>query len=237
MVYYAYIKNIRDDSSWRYVAVFASRAVADEWWRTISSSGTKYADSVKRITPQFFTHDMGQANAADSTQANQVASAFIGKIIFTLMYDKGGRVLSVIPSPDFADHVSGNSFFIRSKVSPDEYWYCPVSPCNNLAHDTVYVSRTERTRFRVYLTGAGTAGTIMIGSDEIAITMTTADKSINIDDKTGKVMLAKNPELGLKFGDLVNRFSAGATLFDKNCKSLGVKELFMTTHGEEWELI
>ncbi|KAG0703435.1 hypothetical protein DFH29DRAFT_916324 [Suillus ampliporus] len=237
MVYYAYIKNIRDDSTYRYLAIFASRAVADEWWRTVSSSGGQYANSVKRVTPQFYTHDLNLANAADTTQANQVASTFIDRVIFTLLNDKGGRNLNIIPSLDSADHVSGNSFFIRSKVSPNEYWYCPVSSKGNLAGDAVYVSRTERTRFRVSRTDANTAGTIMIGSDTIAITLTTADLSINVANVSGKVMLAQDPELGLKFGDLVNRFSAGPTLLDSNSNSLNVKGLFMTTHGEEWELV
>jgi hypothetical protein len=91
------------------VAVFASRAVADEWWRAVSTStNTKYSDSIRRVTPQFYTHDTNQANASNSITDVQVASKFLGKVFFTLLQDRDGRVLSIIPSPDFADHVSGN---------------------------------------------------------------------------------------------------------------------------------
>lgn len=105
MVYYAYIHNIRDSYSSRYVAVFASRAVAGEWCRAVSTStNTKYSDSVRRVAPQFFTYDVSKASSITDTQ---VASSFFGKVFFTLLPNNGG--LSIIPILDFADHVSGNT--------------------------------------------------------------------------------------------------------------------------------
>ncbi|KAG1814350.1 uncharacterized protein BJ212DRAFT_1274260, partial [Suillus subaureus] len=137
-----------------YVIVFASRAVADEWWRAVStSSTTRFSNSIQRANAQFYTHDVDQANAAECLTVKGVATQSLGKVFFLLLHDLGGRELSIIPSPDFADYISGNSFFIRSNVSPYDYWYCPH-------YDTsasVFVSCTERTRFRISLSAGGTS--------------------------------------------------------------------------------
>jgi len=240
MVFYAYVKNINDDWSWRYLITFASRAVADEWWRAVSTStNTKYSDSIRRVTPHFYTHDTNQANASKSITDAQVASKFLGKMFFTLLPDRDGRALSVIPAQDITDHVSGNFFFIRSKASPNEYWYCPGSSTGQVApNSNVYVSRTERTRFRVRLINERKdgKGTIMVGSDEITITLTSTNLSIRVSD-SGQLIVSKSPESGLKFSDLVNGFGAGATLWGKNGERGDVKELFKTDDGEEWELV
>lgn len=238
MVYYAYIDDISDSGSLRYVAVFASRAVADEWWRAVSTSAnTNYSDSIRRVAPQFFTHDVNKANATTSTTDAQVASSFFGKVFFTHLSNNSG--LSVIPILDFADHVSGNSFFIRSKVSPNEYWYCPGSSTGNVTPNSkVYVSRTERTRFRVRLFSErkDTTGTIMIGSDEIVITLISTNLSIRVS-RSGHLIVSKNPELGLKLSDLMNGFGVMTPLLDNEGPYENVKELFKMDDGEEWELV
>ncbi|KAG2036180.1 hypothetical protein BDR03DRAFT_1000610 [Suillus americanus] len=230
MVFYAYVKQVTDNSTYRYVITFASRSVADEWWRAVSTSSVvSFTDSIQRVNAQFYTHNVNQANAANSLTTTGVATQFLGDVFFTLLNDLGGRGLSIIPSLDhFADHISGDSFFIRSKVSPYKYWYCPQS---SDAPDGVYVSHTERTRFRVSRTDSGTAGTIMIGSDEIDITLTTVDMSINVITSTGQVIVSTAPMSGLKFGDLLNKFTTGT-----NVQSLDARELIYTDDGEEWEL-
>jgi hypothetical protein len=237
MVYYAYIDNVNDSYYSRYVAVFANRAVADEWWRAVSTSAnTKYSDSVRRVAPQFFTHDVSKANVASSITDTQVASSFSGKVFFTLLPNNGG--LSVIPILDFADHISGNLFFIRSRVSPNEYWHCPGSSTGNVTPNSkIYVSRTERTRFRVRLINErkDTAGTIMIGSDEIAITLTCADLSIRVS-RSSHLIVSKSPEIGLKFSDLVNGFGTVTPLLENEVHCKNVKELLKTDDVEEWEL-
>lgn len=240
MVFYAYVKNINDDWSWRYVIAFASRSVGDEWWRLVStSSNTKYSDSVRRVNSQFYTHDPGQANAAYSITDATVASGLLGKVFFTLLNDRDGRILSIIPPQDCTDNVSGNTFFIRSKASPNEYWYCPGSYDSNVVPESgIYVSSTERTRFRVRLANEkqGDKGTIMIGSDEITITLTSNNLSAKVSDG-GQLIVSKNPESGMKFSSLVNGFRVGATLWNKDGNNGHVKELFKTDDGEEWELV
>ncbi|KAG1775108.1 hypothetical protein EV702DRAFT_1269642 [Suillus placidus] len=234
MLHYAYVKNINSNSTYRYAIVFASRAVADEWWHAVSTSAiVKFSDSIRRVNAQFYTHDVGQANAADSLTVNGVATQFLGKVFFTLLDDLGGRQLSIIPPLHFADHISENSFYIRSKVSPYEYWYCPLLSNSN-ATNLVYVSRTERTRFRVCLAEKGTAGTVMIGSDEIVITVPSLSRSIDVTD-SGQVILATAPQSGLKFSDLLSKFTVGPTVY-KDGQSLDTRELLYTDDGEKWEL-
>jgi len=233
MLFYAYVKQVTDNSTYRYVIVFASRAVADEWWRAVSTSSVvSFTNSIRRVNAQFYTHDVNQANAANSLTTTGVATQFLGQVFFTLLNDLGGRDLSIIPSPDhFADHISGNSFFIRSKVSPYQYWYCPQS---SDATNAVYASHTQRTPFRVSLTDSGTAGIVIIGSDEIDITLTTVDLSINFIAGTGQVVVSTAPMSGLKFSDLLNKFAVGPAYTDN--QSVDTRELIYTDDGQEWEL-
>ncbi|KAG2128761.1 uncharacterized protein EDB93DRAFT_1108903 [Suillus bovinus] len=235
MVHYAYVKNINDNSTYRYVITFADYAIADEWWRAVSTSSVvSFSDSVRRVNSQFYTHDVRQANAANSLTTTGVATQFLGKVFFTLMNDLGGRGLSIIPSSSGCmDNISGKSFFIRSKASPYEYWYCPLSSNGNTPN-SVYVSRTERTRFRVSISDKDSAGMVMIGSDDIVITLTTVDLSVHVTDNS-QVMLSNAPRLGLKFSDLLNKFAVGPTLCMDN-QSSDMRQLFYADDGEEWEL-
>ncbi|KAG2065953.1 hypothetical protein BDR04DRAFT_1082530 [Suillus decipiens] len=229
MVFYAYLNDIFNN--YRYMIVFASRAVADEWWRAVSTPNVgNFASSVQRVNAQFYTHDVSQVNAASSLTTAGVANQFLGKMFFMAIQSNLSSELCIIPSFDFVDHISEKSFFIRSKVSPYEYWYCPIQETKS-----VYVSRTERTRFRVSRDKENTAGTVMIGSDEIIISLTAVNWSISIDAESSKVMVSNAPMSRLKFGDFLSKFTVGTNLY-MGGKSLDMKELFYTEHGEEWEL-
>ncbi|KAG1857052.1 hypothetical protein F4604DRAFT_1906487 [Suillus subluteus] len=236
MVFYAYVKESTGVLAHRFVITFASRAVADEWWRAVSTSTVvQFTKGIRRVNAQFYTFDTRDVNPVSSLVTPGVATQFFDKMFFTTMSEMNGRGLNVIPSPDhFTDHISGNSFFIRSKVSPNEYWYYPKS--DNATH-AVYVSRTKRTRFRVSLSNRGTAGTVMIGSDKIVITLTTANLSINVDAASSQAIVSSAPKSGLKFSDLLSKFSVGPTsTFYKDNQNLDMEELIYTDDGEEWEL-
>jgi hypothetical protein len=75
----------------------------------------------------------------------------------------------------------------------------------------------------------------MIGSDDIAITLTSTNLSIRVS-RSGHLIVSKNPELGLKFSDFVNGFGVATPLLDNEGHRENVKELFKTDDGEEWEL-
>ncbi|CCM01723.1 uncharacterized protein FIBRA_03788 [Fibroporia radiculosa] len=208
-IFYAFAKNINDDVTWRYVIVFASRAVADEWWRTVStSSNPSYVSSVQRINPQFYTHNPNIANIAYSIITANVAPAFLGKVFFTLIVDRDGRTLSTIPVQNVTDHVSGDFFFIRSKADPTQFWYCPPSKSGLVEQGTlVSASRRYRTRFRVRITRTGTTdhrGAIMIGSDDIDI-MTPSDLSVTVSQcYLGSQLVIASSGNRFKFADFSN---------------------------------
>ncbi|KAG1818137.1 uncharacterized protein BJ212DRAFT_1479963 [Suillus subaureus] len=234
MVFHAYVKQSDNGMGYWFVITFASCAVADEWWRAVSTSTiVKFVNSIWHVNAQFYTYELGQVDPCSSLIMPGVATQFFDKVFFMTMSDLMGCRLNIIMPPDhFVDHISGNSFFIHSKVSPHEYWYYPK--LSNVAH-AVYVSHTKCTRFCVSLSNGGTAGTIMIGSDKIIIMLTTINLSINVFTTSGQAIVSSAPKLGLKFSDLLSKFSVGPTLCKDN-QGLDMEELIYMDDGEEWEL-
>ncbi|KAF9038145.1 hypothetical protein BJ165DRAFT_1501037 [Panaeolus papilionaceus] len=158
-VFYAYIHNILDDNTWRMLMVFSSRSVADEWWRAISESDN--ATSFQRINAQFYTHNPNVRNMYEffySPYFKDINGAFRGKLFLTLLADRGGRDLSIIPNQEYTDHISGNWFYIRSKSNPSLYW-CIIN-------QRLYASEKHRTQFQIRGRDLKD-GTVMIGSDTI----------------------------------------------------------------------
>jgi len=231
--FYAYAKNISDDWSYRYVIVFASSAVADEWWNAVSSAtSTPFPASVKRITPQFYTHNPATANISTSITNSQVAAQFLGQVFFTLLNDRDGRILSIIPEQYVTSNINGNTYFIRSKVEPKEYWYCPGSSGNIVPGTGIRVSPTDRTRFRIHITNKPSDDkSIMIGSDDISITLPQTNLVIGVNE-LGSLIVGNNPLPDLKFSSFGKKFIAGASGAGGD-----VKALFETEDGEEWELV
>jgi len=186
----------------------------------VSDSGTKFADSVKRVSPQFYTHDYGVAGIAETITDARVARSFLGKVFFTLLNDKDSRILSIIPEQNITDHISGNLFYIRSKSDPREFWYSPPDD------DRVYVSRKERTQFRIRLRKEGsTDGIVMIGSDQIYVSRPEDNDYISIG-MGGCLITAQKLDV-FQFGDLEDGF---------RCKRAS-KVIVKTKDGEGWELV
>lgn len=90
--------------------IFASYAVADEWWRVSTSSIVGFSDSVRHVSAQFYTHDMGQASAVDLLTMNGVAIQLLVQVFFCVAGRPSGRNLSTIPSSDCANNISGNPY-------------------------------------------------------------------------------------------------------------------------------
>ncbi|EIW79033.1 hypothetical protein CONPUDRAFT_166869 [Coniophora puteana RWD-64-598 SS2] len=109
-----------------------------------------------------------------------------------------------IPPQDATDHVSGNtyvpdpstsshpaprlirvnSFFIRSRADPRDFWHIPSRGPHAA---TLLVSRTDRTRFRITTKDAPAplngGPTIMIGSDVIEIAAAKTGGVVGIDSR------------------------------------------------------
>ena len=72
-----------------------------------TSSNANYVASVKRINPQFYTHDPNKAIAPYSLDDATVAKQFLDRVFFTLMPDRDGRAMNIIPDANITDHISG----------------------------------------------------------------------------------------------------------------------------------
>ncbi|KAF9480243.1 hypothetical protein BDN70DRAFT_625204 [Pholiota conissans] len=191
-IFYAYINNI-SDHCWRMVAVFANRAVADEWWRAISTSSV--SSHFQRLSPQFYTHDASKANVYDfftDSRFSNISDQFRGKLLLTVLEDTYARIsFSVIPVQEVTDHISGNwciyllslsevpksrplRFYIRSKTDPARYWQ--LSNGGELC-----LSNTAHTRFQVKARNVPD-GTVMIGSDMIYLHVGVGKQNLIVSD-------------------------------------------------------
>ncbi|KAG8848654.1 hypothetical protein FRB96_001061 [Tulasnella sp. 330] len=179
-LFYAYAKNINDDFSWRYVITFASRDVADTWYRLVTDSvksGVQIFAAVKRVSPQFYTHNPLFGIIAETLNQPNVALSLRGQMFFTLIVNKDvGLFQSVIPVLNYRDRVNGGSFYIRSTALPDVYWYYDT------LREIVVASRERLTRFTITIADKSQApSSIIIGSDDVYIT-TASGVNVGVDN-------------------------------------------------------
>jgi len=94
------------------VIIFASREIADEWWRAVSTSTIAIlVNNIQRVTPQFYTHDVDLWNFYNfftESSITSISSLFRGKMFLVLENDRGGRGISIIPTLTVVDTTSGN---------------------------------------------------------------------------------------------------------------------------------
>ncbi|KAG8989411.1 hypothetical protein FRB94_014426 [Tulasnella sp. JGI-2019a] len=136
-LFYAYAKTINTDWSGRYMITFATRNVADTWFRAVTDSvaaGHKRFANVKRVSPQFYTHDDSEGLISETLNDPMVATALLGQVFFTLLNDRSARVLDPIPVFNYTDHINGDNFYIRSVVQLDTFWYYDASKGTVFAH-------------------------------------------------------------------------------------------------------
>jgi len=102
-----------DDWSSRYLITFASRAVADEWWRAITLSiGRGYTrfSHVIRHSAQFYSFNNRIAQIFETLTDSNVTvegSNLLSKVFFTLLDDRNGRVVCPAPVLNYTEHRSG----------------------------------------------------------------------------------------------------------------------------------
>ena len=99
----------------KYIIVFVNRATSDEWWRAVTDSvaaGHTWFGGVKRISPQFYTHNPGVAGNYDIVETlrdERCAAKFLGRMFFTrLNRIKNDLPLSIAPVANYVDHISGH---------------------------------------------------------------------------------------------------------------------------------
>ncbi|TFK75498.1 hypothetical protein BDN72DRAFT_810294 [Pluteus cervinus] len=164
-MFYAHLHDTSHDRAWRLILiVFATRQTADEWWRAISTSNIrKVKESVQRVTPQFFTHQVSKWDCFSffsDREVSAIASNFRGKMFFILESDGLGKGITPIPQQTIVDHTSGDWFCIRSKRDAKQHWH--------YESNQIVVSDKFCTPFRITASNLHSGG-IMIGSDTVTL--------------------------------------------------------------------
>ncbi|KZP18133.1 hypothetical protein FIBSPDRAFT_600798 [Athelia psychrophila] len=243
---------------------FASHEVADEWWRAMSTH-PEMSDWIKRVSPQLYLSTGPNPSSASQPGAlyypqKDETSQFADKMVYLWQSDSyttnsrglGGPsgtrhgTLGIIPVQSTTNQTSGNSFFIRSKVEPHDYWYCPTTAGRIAEGTKVYTSREERTRFRVRIADEQMQpGTIMIGADEIVISPAFAPAlQVSVENGVARAGPAaassESDHPKLKLSDVRTGFTSGARVMDdENDFDIVVRELVeaLDGDGEGWELV
>lgn len=95
--------------------VFASRDVADEWWRFISTlkpndPNERFSRSIKRINPYLYTHDSVIGNIYDIATNPAIFPEYNSKMLLNLLPNSNASVdISPILPEDVTDNVSGDA--------------------------------------------------------------------------------------------------------------------------------
>ncbi|KAF4952246.1 hypothetical protein FGADI_6866 [Fusarium gaditjirri] len=194
MVYYAFPKWQKSEPNYRYLLAAPDAETIDEWRREAS---TKDPEHVKRLSPGFYSWDT-------DTQAWDLAPSFINKIIYTLLNDRDGRIISNFNQPARVSAISGNSYYIRSKSSPDIYWLAKGG--------LIYATKQGRTRFAFRLDRQRDRDrnrTVIIGKDYISVSTVggSAQKYVSVNDN-GEVVLSGYSCRMCYSDDLKNMFLA-----------------------------
>ncbi|KAG5636785.1 hypothetical protein H0H81_006899 [Sphagnurus paluster] len=161
-------------------------------YRTVTdsvTSGYQRFAAVQRVGPQFYVHNPGAGNIPDTLTDPKVAKSLIGKMFFTLINDRDGRVLSIVPPVAYyTERINGgrqacfpgtrslcalnmifakhNSFYIRSTSDQNIFWFYDAS------NRRVVASKDRRSKFTITIREKTRGpGAIIIGSDEVYITV------------------------------------------------------------------
>ncbi|KAF5695080.1 hypothetical protein FDENT_639 [Fusarium denticulatum] len=218
MVYYAFLKWQTSEPNYRYLLTAPDAETIDEWWREAS---TKDLEHVKRLGPDFYSWDSG-------AQAWDLAPSFLNRIIYTLLNDRDGRIISNFAQPPRVSVLSGDSYYIRSKSSPELYWLEKGG--------LIYATKQGRTRFTFRLDGERDSDrnrTVIIGKDYISVSAVggSAQKYVSVNDN-GEVVLSGH-SCRMYYSDLKNMYLAQGEAGDLKSATVMKTDGF----GEEWELV
>ncbi|KAG8994107.1 hypothetical protein FRB94_010103 [Tulasnella sp. JGI-2019a] len=227
LVFYPY--QIRDNWDASYLITFATRDVADTWFRAVTDAvakGYNKFDGIKRISMQFYLFNH---HILDTVTDPKVAAALHDQVFLTFLNAQDRRVTSTVPVLNYTDHTNGTSFYIRSVAQPDTYWFYDATS------DTVVAHRSRRSQFTIKIVdGARSPGTIIIGSDEIYIT-TTSGVNVGVANRENHLSYSTNPS-PLKFSSFANRDFQIAYCEEDRHPYLGPVAR-NPGKGEKWELL
>ncbi|KAF2757482.1 hypothetical protein EJ05DRAFT_529186 [Pseudovirgaria hyperparasitica] len=202
MVHHAYIKYTPHRDATRFVVSAADADTIDEWWRAHQKhKGLR----MERMSPDFYT------------------------IFLTLIVDAAGGTAvrngaGMLDQASRTDHISGGTFYVRSKSEPSLYWWAAETG------GRIYATRQGRTRFQIRIDAEDDRSkTVMIKSDRVVL-CAAHDPKLKVSTEAGELCLDKHSD-SFDFGDFKHRFLAGG-MYDKEV----VKRVDFG-FGEEWELV
>lgn len=224
MVFYAYLKYKKTTDTFRYVLAAPSVEVLDEWWRKVSSLDLEF----ERLSPEWYTYNQ---TSVESTLTNAAqAPEFLNKIMVQLQNDSGGRGFDTFPKQHFTNHISGQTFFIRSKSDPSLFWY--VEEDKSSANDHVYVSKEGRTKFCIEAKDKNLAGKVLISADQILISVASSPKMYITPGSDGVMRTGQYAHscVSTSFGNLKSGYFLA--------KGIGASTAVVESDfGQEWELV
>ncbi|KAJ5212809.1 uncharacterized protein N7498_004455 [Penicillium cinerascens] len=251
MVFYAYAISSTHTEEWRFIIAASSVEVMDEWYRSSVEDGM---DHLKRKSPELYTYDYKKNYPYDFVYKEGKAANVKYSILFTLVHNAWSIFSTTFFNQFVPDHISGKTFYIRSKSNPRVFW--------NLSGGTVFASKAARTRFRITSRGVS-RGEVILPQDRITISAidSKALKESTIHWKPDNTFVADAPDaaggpqvpqgppgsgsLGHPYPGYVPGAVSEFTFadFKKNLLARGkdVEEAdalvsWFTDGGEEWEL-
>ncbi|KAF5989052.1 hypothetical protein FCOIX_88 [Fusarium coicis] len=218
MVYYAFLEWQTSEPNYRYLLTAPDAETIDEWWLEAS---TQDPEHVKCLSPDFYSWGSG-------AQAWDLAPSFLNKIIYTLLNDRDGRIISNFAQPQRVSVLSGDSYYIRSKSNPELYWLEKGG--------LIYTTKQGRTRFTFRLDEERDSDrnrTVIIGKDYISVSAVggSAQKYVSVNNN-GEVALSGH-SCRMYYSDLKNIYLAQGEAGDLKSATVMKTDGF----GEEWELV
>ncbi|KAF8890428.1 hypothetical protein BD779DRAFT_270419 [Infundibulicybe gibba] len=217
--FYAYAKGCEDNTHGRYIINFATRDVADYWWRAVMDSvanGYPRFSDIQRISPQFYVHKPGNSNISETIKDSSCASHLARDVSFTLLSDGDTRGTDLIPIIHITDCISGGRYFVRSALDPELFWFWDGR--------VVRASRNRRTKFTIQATDAPQRERmLLVGSDNIIISV---DEATPIGSSESQTLVHAPTPPPFKFSEFKNAFTV-------NQDDMIVR----TWNGEDWKLV
>ena len=222
-----------------YLVTFPAHQIADEWYRSIVDSAPNNSESIKRISPEYYIYDASAMPIGQGIQ--QITKEFV--VAGPLRYDQP----TIYPALRYTNLVSGNwyvliasfsflnnkadpiskRFAIRSLEDPGLYW------SHQPSDGSIVVSRVKRTYFQIWIVEpVKPAGTIMIGSDQVRMSLFHGEEQPVCREDSGLgflYMSAGNARQVLQFKFAEFRSSFGSYQGNQVFYDPGI--------SEEWELV
>ncbi|KZP22937.1 hypothetical protein FIBSPDRAFT_738288, partial [Athelia psychrophila] len=218
------VSQIFDEATFRLLAIFASPAVADEWWRAVSTS--PHARFIKRVAPQFYAHDATQCNLSgffEMPEFKPIAEMFRGRMLFTQLND-GLLGITIIPPQEVTDHISGGWYHIRSASNHALCWHYDV------AENKIRGSEEEPTQFRISIRKGFPEETILVGEDRI--TLYIGSQLYVCVEQSGQLKAQAGSPSDFRFRELEN----GNFAMSKDASVAFVDDADSTLRLMSWEL-